>query len=177
MRKTSREIARLMAAEKQITPGAVATLKLVALGTDKALKFGATMKVGASTYEVAGDNGKVKTFSDVDGFLKFAAKAAEVGNGVYTVEVDTGALLASTVPSDIKAWAQSQVIRLGKVKIAQNAVIAGIDEELTLMVGWEAGNAAQQAKKAETQNQRACVVADVSAIDAEVVRLNAIIAG
>lgn len=177
MRKSLREIARLMAVEKQTAPGAVAALKLVVVGVDKALKFSATMTIGATTYEVAADNGKVKTFPDVDSFLKFAAKAAEVGNGVYTVVVDTGALLASSVPNDVKVWAQSQVIRLGKVKLAQNAVIADIDEQLTLMVGWEAGNAAQQAKKAETQNQRACVVSDVAAIDAEVVRLNAIIAG
>ena len=176
-RKTLREISRLFTAEKVGTPGVVATLKMHAVGTDKALRFVATIGVGAATYEVAGDSGKLKTFTDVDGFLKFAAKAAEKGNGVYTVEVDTGSLLASGVPNDLQSWAESQIVRLNKSKMTQQAVIANIDDQLGLMVGWEAGNAAQQAKKLETQAQRACVVTDIAAIDTEVARLAVIAAG
>ena len=176
-RKTLREISRLFTAEKVTTPGAVAVLKMVALGTDKALRFGATMGIGALVVEVASDSGKLKAFTDVDGFLRFAAKAAEKGNGVYTVEVDTGSLLASSVPNDLQSWADGQIVRLNKAKTNQQAVIAYVDDQLGLMVGWEAGNAAQQAKKLETQAQRACVVTDIAAIDTEVARLAVIAAG
>lgn len=176
-RKTSREIARLFTAEKVTTPGAVAVLKAVAVGTDKALRFTATIGIGANTYQVASDSGKIKVFADIDSVLKYAAKAAEKGNGVYTVEVDTGSLLASSVPADLQSWADAQIIRLNKAKMTQQAVIAGIDDQLGLMVGWENGNAAQQAKKVELQAQRACVVTDIAAIDTETARLAVIAAG
>lgn len=174
MRKTNRELSRLFAVEKGINPAAVAVLSLVSVGTDRALKFVGNLTIGATTYEVCSDNGKVKTFSDVDGFLKFAAKAAEKGDGVYDVSVDTGALLASRVPSDMKADAASKIVTLGRAKVGQTAVIADIDTQLALMVGWEAGNAAQQAKKIEVTAQRAAVVTDVAAIDTEVARLTVI---
>lgn len=176
-RKTLREISRLFGVEKALNSAAVAALKLTTVGTDKKLRFSATVTIGATAYEVATDAGKVKFFTDVDSFLKMAAKAAEKGNGVYSVEVDTGALLASTVPNDMKTWAESQITSLGKAKTAQNAVIAQIDSQLALMVGWENGNAAQQAKKLDTQAQRVCVVTDVAAIDTEVARLAVIAAG
>lgn len=176
-RKTLRELSRLFGVEKATNPAAVAVLKLRSVGTDKALRFVGTMQIGATTYEVAGDSGKVKTFTDVDSFLKYAAKAAEKGNGVYSVEVDTGTLLASSVPSDMKSWADAQIIRLNKAKLSQQALIDSIDDQLGLMIGWENGNAAQQAKKAEVTAQRACVVTDIAALDTEVARLAVIAAG
>lgn len=176
-RKTLRELSRLFTAEKVGNPAAVATLKLVSVGTDKALRFVGKMTISAVEYVLAGDSGKIKVFTDVDSFLKFAAKAAEKGNGVYSVEVDTGVLLASSVPNDLTSWADSQIIRLNKAKLTQQSIIAGIDDQLGLMVGWENGNAAQQAKKLEVQAQRACVVTDIAAIDTEVARLAVIAAG
>ena len=174
MRKSQRELSRLFSAWKAAVPAAVAVLKLVVSGTSSALKFTGQMVIDGTAYDLATDAGKIKTFSNVDDFLKYAAKAAEKGDGVYTVEVDTGAVLASSVPSDMKTWAENQITKLNKSKVSQNATIASIDESLALMDGWENGNAAQQAKKAETQAQRACVVTDIAAIDAEVVRLTAI---
>lgn len=87
-RKTMRELSRLFQAAKVATPGLVATLKLATVGTDKGLRFQGVIGIDGVDYEVAGDNGKLRTFSDVDSFLKFAAKSAEVGDGVYQVEVD-----------------------------------------------------------------------------------------
>ena len=176
-RKTLRELTRLFTVEKSTNPLAVAALRCVAVGADKALRFAGKMTIGATTYDLAGDSGKLKTFSDVDSFLKLCAKAAEKGNGIYSVEIETGALLASSVPADMKAWADSQIVRLNKAKVSQQAVIANIDEQLGLMIGWENGNAAQQAKKVETQAQRACVVTDIAAIDTELARLAVIAAG
>lgn len=176
-RKTLRELTSLFNAEKVSNPTSTASLRCVAVGTDKALRFVGKMTIGAVEYELAGDSGKLKTFSDVDSFLKFAAKAAEKGNGIYQVEVETGALLASSVPADMQSWAESQIVRLNKAKVSQQAVIASLDDQLGLMVGWENGNAAQQAKKVETQAQRACVVTDIAAIDTELARLAVIAAG
>ena len=176
-RKTLRELSRLFNAEKVSNPAAVAALRCIAVGTDKALRFVGKMTIGATAYDLASDSGKLKTFSDVDSFLKFTAKAAEKGNGIYSVEIETGALLASSVPADMKSWADAQIVRLNKSKVSQNAVVSTIDEQLGLMVGWENGNAAQQAKKAEVQAQRACVVTDIAAIDTELARLAVIAAG
>lgn len=176
-RKTSREISRLYAVEKIANPGAVALISAIAVGTDRNLKMSAKIGIGANEYELASDNGRVKIFANVDDVLKYAAKAAEKGDGVYTVSVDTGALLASSVPNDVIAAAESQTIKLARVKNSQNEQVAAIDVQLGLMVGWENGNAAQQAKKIETLAQRACVVTDIAAIDAELVRLAAVIAG
>ena len=176
-RKTLRELTRLFNAEKVSNPTSTASLRCVAVGTDKTLRFMGKMTIGATTYDLAGDSGKLKIFSDVDSFLKFAAKAAEKGNGIYSVEVETNALLASSVPADMKSWAEAQIVRLNKAKVSQQVVIASLDDQLVLMVGWESGNAAQQAKKVETQAQRACVVTDIAAIDTELGRLAVIAAG
>lgn len=176
-RKTLRELSRLFQVEKSTNPSAVAVIKASAVHGDKKLRFIATLTIGATVYEVAGDSGKIKVFADIDSLMKFAAKAAEKGNGVYNVEVNTGALLASSVPADMQSWAEAQIIRLNKAKVSQQAVVDAIDDQLGLMIGWENGNAAQQAKKAEVTAQRACVVTDIAAIDTEVARLTVIAAG
>jgi hypothetical protein len=176
-RKTLRELTRLAVAAKVANPAFVAGLRMSAIGTDKTLKFIGHVTIGGDTFEIATDNGKLKTFTDADGFLKMAAKVAEKGNGVYSVEIETGALLSSSVPGDLKAWANSQITRLNKAKTSQQAVIVGIDDQIGLMVGWENGNAAQQTKKSEAQAQRAAVVTDIAAIDTELARLAVIAAG
>lgn len=173
-RKTLRELSRLFTADKVSHPAAVATLRLVVTGTDKALRFVGKMTIAGVEYDLATDSGKIKVFSDVDAFLKYAAKAAEKGNGIYEVVIETGALLASSVPADLPSWADSQIVRLNKAKLSQQSIVSDLDDQLGLMVGWENGNAAQQAKKLEVQAQRACVVTDIEAIDTEVGRLTVI---
>lgn len=176
-RKTLRELARLVAAERVTTPGYNPNIKVVAVSGNKDLRFTATVTIGATAFEVANDTGKIRVFADVDSALKSFAKVAEKGNGVYSVEVDTGSLLASSVPADLPSWAENKIVSLNKTKTNQQAVVAGIDTQLGLMVGWENGNAAQQAKKLEVQAQRACVVTDIAAIDTELARLAVIAAG
>lgn len=176
-RKTLRELSRLFGIERAGNAAAVATLKANALVGDKKLRFYGTLQIGAVVYEVATDSGKLKVFANIDDFLKYSAKAAEKGNGVYSVEVDTGPLLASSVPADMQTWAEAQIIRLNKSRLSQQAIVDGIDDQLGLMIGWENGNAAQQAKKAEVTLQRACVVTDIAAIDTEIARLAVIAAG
>lgn len=176
MRKTSRDLAAIVAAERKAVPGFKPVLSAVNVG-GKNMKLVGFVKVGAVSYQFAADNGKVKNFADVDGFVKAAAKVAENGDGSYSVEIVTGTALASAVPADMKKWAAQQVVRLGVSKQAQTGAIAGIDSELALMAGWEAGNAIQQAKKTEVTAQKSAVQGDVAAIEAEIVRLSAIAAG
>lgn len=176
-RITLREMSRLYANAKAVEPTATCDVRLVAVNGDKKLRFKAEVTIGGVTNEVAADNGKIKVFSDVDDFLKFVAKAAESGDGVYKVEVDTGMILASSVPGDMLKWAAGQVDKLTNVKPKQQAVIGTIDAQLAMMVGWENGNQAQQAKKLDTQNQKACVILDIAAIDAEIERLQGLIDG
>lgn len=174
MRKTSRELSRLFGIKKIATPGFVPAFSLVAVGTNKQLKFNGKIEIDGVQFGCANDNGTIKSFGDVDDFLKFAAKTCEKGDGIYTVVADTGALLASSVPANMKTWAAAQIVKLGKTKTTQTGVIAAIDDQLALMVGWDVGNAAQQARLIEVQAQRAAVVTDVAAIDTEVARLTVI---
>lgn len=173
MRKTSRQLAALHAAEKIITPGSEPSLSLVSVGTDKGLKFIANVTIGANTYAFASDAGKVQTFSDVDAFVKKVSKFAESGDGAYTVTVDTGALLASTVPVNLVAAKAAKILSLGKIKTNQQAVLVGIDEQIAMMPGWDVGNAAQRAKLTETQAQREAVVGDIAELTAEIAALQA----
>lgn len=170
-RKTTRELSRLFGIKVAATPGYVPEFKCSAVAGNKNLKFTATVKIDANEYTVAADGGTVKVFQNVDDFLKVAAKACEAGNGVYTVTSDTGALLASSVPSNMQTWAEGQITRLGKVKVNQTEVIAKLDAQLLLMTTWATGNAAQQARLIEVTAQKAAVNEDIAAIDTELARL------
>ena len=169
-RKTSRKMISLIAQARASDAAFVPAFSLIA-GAEKDLRFTAFVSIAGTDYALAGDGGAVKKFGAVDDALKMIAKVAESGDGTYTVRVETGALLASKVPANMVTWAGSQTVKLGKVKTAQQAVIADIDTQLAAMNGWENGNQAQRAKKDEMQAQRAAVVEDVAAIDAEVARL------
>lgn len=171
MRKTSRQLAGLITAALVVDPAVAVTFGLLAVGTDKTLKFVGSVDVGGVVYELAADNGKIQKFSDVDGFVKRVAKFAEDGEGKYQVSIDTGALLASSVPANLIAAKAAKIASLTKTKTAQNVVVAALDAEIALMPGWDVGNAAQRAKLAEVQDQKAAVVGDIAAIDAELVAL------
>lgn len=175
VRKTTRELTRILRAARVATPGLVPTFKLLSVGTDKTLKFHAEITIDGTPYLAAGDSGKVKVFATADDALKYIAKATEVGSGNYALAVETGILLSSAVPSDLKKWAAAQITKLGQTKISQQAVVADIDVQLGLMVGWENGNPIQQAKKQEALDQKAAVNTDIAAIDTEVLRLTDIV--
>lgn len=60
-------------------------------------------------------------------------------------------------------------------KSRQVGRIEGIDAQLGAMVGWEGGNAAQVARKAELVRARAVLIGDVDAIDARVAEIDAVV--
>lgn len=175
-RATVRQLAGLAATYIAANPSFVPSVVCRAIGTNKSLKLQAEIEVdGSGAYVLAADNGKVKTFSDVDSVVRAMSKIHEINDGNYAVTVDSGALFASAVPSDIIASYEAQVIRLGKVKVKQQGVNADLASQLALMAGWDAGNAAQQARFEEVTAQKAAVVADIAAIDAEVARFQGLI--
>lgn len=173
MRKTARELSALLATARGVNPAVAVQYSLATFGGDKSLKFVGMVSIGGVEYEVAADNGKIQAFADADSFIKKVSKFDEAGDGVYDVSVDTGALLASTVPTDLVKAKAAKIVVLGKAKTHATAVVADIDAQIALMVGWDTGNAAQRAKLAEAQAQKAAVVGDIAAIDAEVAVLSA----
>jgi len=171
IRKTSRQLAMLVAAALAGNALAEISFKLVSFGADKSLKFNGVVSIEGVEYGFASDSGKLANFPDVDAFLKKVSKFAESGDGMYAVTVETSNLLASSVPSNIITANAAKVVSLGKVKTAQQEMLVSLDAQLALMVGWATGNAAQRSKLAETQAQRDTIAGDIVAIDAEVASL------
>lgn len=170
-RKTQRALTKLLRDERVSNPGAQPTFRMLVLGEDTKLRFVGYVKIAGVEYQVATNNGKVATFGDVDSFIRYCAASVETSDGTYDVVIATGTVLVKSIPADLEAWAESEIARLNVRKTAQQAVITALDAQLALMTGWETGNSLQQAKKAETQAQRAAVVEDIAAIDAEITRL------
>lgn len=168
-RKTQRQLTGLLRQARVSTPALEASFRVEAI--DKKLRFVGFVMIDGTEYEAAASNGKIATFTDVDAFVKYCAACVETGSGVYDVAVETEALLVKAPPADMVQWAADEVVRLGVRKTSQQAVLASINAQLALMVGWENGNSLQRAKKIEAQEQLATVTGDIAAIDAEVARL------
>lgn len=171
-RKTARQLTKILRDERVGTPLAQATFRAVALTNDKELRFKLFVTIGGVEYEAAGNSGKIQTFSDLDAAVKFLAGCVETSTGTYSIPIETGVILVKPVPSDLEAWAEAEVERLGVRKLAQQEVLAKLNAQIALMAGWETGNALQQAKLAETTEQQVCVTGDIAAIDAEIIRLS-----
>jgi len=101
----------------------------------------------------------------------------ETSDGTYTVAIETGLVLVSPLPADLKKDAASKVVKYNTKKTAQTAVLADIDAQIVLMDGWNTGNALQVARLAEVQTQRAAVVEDIAAIDALIAKYTVVAAG
>ena len=170
-RVTLRALTEAALAAKQADPGVAIAINANAVAGNRKLKFYGVVTIGAAEYDLAGANGKLKLFGDVDDLVKYMSDAIPMGSGTYVVNVNTGVTLADAVPNDLVKAAAAQVVKLQAAKVAQNTVLAAIDAQLALMDGWGDGSPLQVAKLEETQTQRAAVVADIAAIDAEIVRL------
>lgn len=170
-RVTLRGLTQAILVAKKANPAVAIVFNANAVEGNKQLKFYGVVSVGGVEYDLAGTNGKLKLFTDADDLVKYIASAAPAGSGTYPVLIHTGSTLAAAVPSDLVKAAAAKVVKLQAAKVAQTAVIAEIDAQLALMVGWASGSSLQVAKLNETNTQRAAVVADIAAIDAEIVRL------
>lgn len=173
IRSGMRKIARVFALAVIADPALVVGLNAIA--TDKKLKFRGEVVIGADTHVIADDKGKVKSFADVDDLVKAVSAYLPTPSGDYSVGVKTGALLVKPLPSDLIKAAASDVEKLTAKRAAANAVVADLNDQLDLMVGWESGNSLQAARKAEVLEQKDTVLDEVEAIDIEVARLTALI--
>jgi len=171
-RKTQRQFTAALRAARVATPGLQATFRAEG---DKKLAFKGFITIDGVEFEAAANNGKIQVFRDIDAFVKYAAACVENPTGTYEVSIETGVFLVDSVPADVQKWAAAEIVRLGTKKTAQEAVLAGLDGQLALIVGWESGNQLQQAKKAETTAQKTAVQGDVAEIDAEITRLTALL--
>lgn len=171
MRKTIRQLAGIVAADAVNSP----VYSFVCVAGNKGVRGMLIVTLGATAYEVAGDNGRIKVFGTVDDAVKAAAKIHESNSGDYQIMVETGALFASPAPADPEAYYEGLIAKLGKAKTAQQARLADIDALLVQMTGWGTGNAAQVARFNEVTEQSATVNGDIAAIDAEVTRLQGLL--
>ena len=171
IRITSRGLAQAAIVAKIADPAVSIVFSAEIVSNNRALKFFGSVMIGAVEYELAGNNGKLRVFTDVDDLIKFLSAAIPSGSGDYLVVIKTGIALAASVPSDLIKSAAAKVVKLQAYKAAQNGVVTDINAQLALMVGWESGSPLQSAKLSETQDQKSAVLADIAAIDAEIVRL------
>lgn len=170
-RKTARELTKLLRDHRVGTPGAQATFRAAAIPGDKGLKFKLFVTINAVEYEAASNSGKVQAFGDMDAAVKYLAGCVETSTGTYSIPIETGVVLIKPIPADLVAWAAAEVERLGVRKLAQQALVSKLEDQLELMAGWDTGNALQQAKYNEVVAQENCVLGDIAAIDAEIARL------
>ncbi len=131
----------------------------------------------AVSYDMADDSGKVKVFPTIDKVIQFVSQVNESNNGDYSgLEVSTGIVFASKVPANIYTDAERKIVVLNKLAPVQDDKREALASLLSgPMLEWATGNAAQQARYAEVNAQRIALEGDVSAIEAEVVRLQAIV--
>lgn len=185
MRKTLRDL-QAEAALRKAAQGGNFDMSVLVSGIGKAADPRWLAKVclsipggGSDDFEVADDSGKIKVFPTVDAAIRFAAQVSESGVGRYKVNVESNLLYATKVPANIYTDAENKVVKLTKVRLVQvekGAALSALVNPGGAYHGWDNGNAAQQARYAETYKQINALDADVSAIDDEIMRLNAIIA-
>lgn len=101
--------------------------------------------------------------------LEFESSAGEQLLEILAALIVDG-LARQLVRDRVKA-AAAKVAKLQAAKVSQQAVVAGLDAQLAMMAGWESGSPLQVARFVEVMEQKAAVLADVAAIDAEIVRL------
>lgn len=132
------------------------------------------------TYQIARNDGRLMSFSDVD---SFASKAIEiigsksVKNGRLDVKIKGADALIKPVrvPRNIIADAEKKLDKYSGLVDELNAQLAEYDVELNLMSGWENGDDNQQARKAETISKKDAVLVYKEYLQSEIARIDAIV--
>lgn len=110
----------------------------------------------------------------IDDLLRLMAGVVEGKKNKEGWETFWGAVSAAAV-DDVRKNKPvlSERKELLSVKARQAKRVAGIDGQLSVMTGWETGNAAQRARKADLIQRRAVMVADWPIIDARIAEIDA----
>lgn len=131
-------------------------------------------------YQIAREDGRLVSFSDVD---SFAAKAIEilgaksVVGGRLNVQIKGADALIKPVrvPRNIIADAQKRLEKYQQTVLDLNAQIAEYERELLLMEGWQNGDDNQQAKRQETIDKKQSIENYKIFLQAEIQRIDLIV--
>lgn len=136
--------------------------------------FRVTVTVDDTDFQVADDAGKVKTFRNVDDFMKQAGALGMLGYGVSVAFSGLALVAPKPFTGDIIKKNQNTVAAYSKRKTAAGERITVLTQELALMA---ADATVPQSLKDEKAAQKECVQTLVSWLDAEILRINTIING
>lgn len=129
----------------------------------------------AAYYMASSSSGKLKVFGDVDSAVRAYAAVLPNNDGKYLVSVDVGGVLDKRPPVDLIKAAGAERLRCQGARTKALAEISARDAQLTLMAGWSSGNALQVARYDEVAMQKTALTGAVASLDAEIVRLTAIV--
>lgn len=175
-RATSFEIKRVVDAAKLAGSTVSAALQLVAVGTDKTLRFNAIVTVtvdgSATEYTVcSSSSGSIKRYSEADAAVKEIAKILPSSTGSYAVQVEVGSLLDVNPPANLVNAQTAEKVKLTAKLTSIDASITKAAAELALMVGWDTGNSLQVARFNEATAKHAALVAYQAAVNARIAEL------
>jgi hypothetical protein len=158
-----------------IGKGGIASMSLEAVKSSSSdVAFRATVNVASEEFQVADDAGKVKTFRDVDDFMKQAGALGMLANRAGITFSGLALVAPKPFTGDIIKKNQNLVAGYAKRKTAARERITVLTQEIALMA---ADPAVPQSLKDEKAAQKASVQALVSWLDSEVSRIKAIIGG
>jgi len=159
------------------TIGATATANIIK--TSGGDTVGCTVQLllnGSETVNVAADNGKVRTFKNLDDSIKGLASWALLGSGTNQV---SSFALANTEALDAKPFTGDPVVKATKTRAAYivkrdalNAISAALTTAITLM---PEVTTAEQALVAEKVAQRDAIDGSVLFYMAEIDRINGVL--
>ena len=137
-----------------------------------------TVDGAPAIYKVANADGRLKSFNDVDSFI--IAVMNGLGQriaGELTVKMVGASSLIKPpkVITDIIADAERRLAKLQTAQTAQAAALARVTAEVALSASWETGTPAEQARYQELLARKAAVEQYNAYLQAEIIRINAII--
>lgn len=157
--------------------GAIATVVFTAVPKGNTFAVKVNVSTGGATpvaADVADDSGNIRVFKDVDDFITSAAKIGLINSG-QPVGFSFGNLLAlepAVFTGDQIARTRQIVASLSKNSLTLGATVTKLTAAIALMSAVTPGEIAY---KAEKEAQKAAVVAQKTFVDAEVVRLTALL--
>lgn len=124
--------------------------------------------------DVADDSGKIRVFKDVDDFVKAAVKLSlitSLSNVAFTF-ANLAALEPTVFTGDIVKRTVTTITNYGKQVTALGTTIAGLNAALALLPAVTPGEIAY---KAEKTLQKTTVEANKAYLEAEIIRLTALL--
>lgn len=156
---------------------AIATVVFTAIPKGNTFAVRAQVSTGGATpvvADVADDYGLIRTFKDVDDFISSASKLGLISSAtpVGMSFANLVALEPAVFTGDQVARARSQVASYSRNSVSLGLTVAKLTAAIALMSAVTPGEITY---KAEKELQKATVVAQKTYVDAEVVRITALL--